>query len=234
MNTTIRLLTYLIAAGPLFAQVSDAPPPAAEQQALTAKIKQSAMRFRGQLPDFICTEVETRWEDTSGTGNKWKLRDALEMLVHFAQDGRTAIKLILPTPIFSAKDDPQFQWSRWDELAGRRVAAFAFRAQPIVKNYPDGKRGFLLAFHGLVYADPADGMVLRLETHTDAPQGYPFEDGSGDVDYRAVTISNRKLILPVKATTRLRRGKLLSRNEMQFTEYRKYEADSTVTFGDDH
>jgi hypothetical protein len=40
------------------------------------------------------------------------------------------------------------------------------------------------------------------------------------------------MVLPVKAVARYRVNKLLTRNEIQFTGYRKYEADSKVTFGD--
>jgi hypothetical protein len=249
MNTRIKVLGYLIVAAPLFAQLSDAPPSPAEQQALTAKIKWTALRFRGQLPDFICTEVEARWE---GTEVKLKRRDSLEMLVYFTQEGRTGIKLlkvdgkparrdyaqlkgamdpeflhgaILPTHLFGPKADPQFEWKRWDTLDGRRMAVLAFRAQRVIQ-----AQGLPLAFHGVVYADPTDGMVMRLEVQGDVPPGSLFDETGWDVDYGAVTLSGRELILPVKAVTRFRRGKALWRNEMQFTGYRKYEADSTVTF----
>ncbi len=257
----MRLLTCLAVAAPLIAQISDAPPTAAEQQELTAKIKQTALRFRGQLPDFICTEIETRWEDTSGTGQHWKQRDTLDAQVYFAQGGRTFLKLlkrdgkpthrdyrhiggaidvgllagaIVPTGVFSEPADPQFEWSRWEDLGGRRMAVFGFRAKPVSKNYPDGKHGFPIGFHGLVYAEPSDGMVMRIETFVDAPPGYPFEESGWDVTYGSVSISGRELVLPVKATVHARRGKNLSRNELQFTGYRKYETDSTVTFSDDH
>jgi hypothetical protein len=239
----------LAAAAPLFAQVSDAPPTAAEQQALTEKIKWTALRFRGQLPDFICMEIETRGEGTEG---KLKKHDSLEMLVYFTQEGHTGIKLlkvdgkparkdyekaggamdpeflhgaILPTHLFGPKADPQFEWKRWDTINGRRMAVLAFRAQRVLQ-----AQGLPLAFHGLVYADPTDGMVLRLEVQGDVPPGSLFDETGWDVDYGPMRLSGRELILPVKAVTRFRRGKSVWRNEMQFTGYRKYEADSTVTF----
>ncbi len=236
----------------LFAQVSDAPPTGAEQQDLTAKIRQTALRFRGQLPDFICTEVETRLQGSSSPGAKLKQRDTLEMLVYFTQEGRTGIKLqkvdgkparrdyekvggamdpeflhgaILPTHLFGPKASPQFEWRRWETLGGRHAAVFWFHAQAIIQT-----KGSPLGFHGLVYADPADGMVLRLEVETDVPPGYAFDETGWDVDYGAVTLSGRELLLPVKAVTRFRRATSVWRNEMEFTGYRKYEADSTVSF----
>ncbi len=174
------------------------------------------------------------------------------MLVYFTQDGRTGIKLlkvdgkparrdydrlkgamdpeflhgaILPTHLLSPKADPQFEWNRWDELCGRRVAVLAFHAQPVIQ-----AQGVPITFHGLVYADPTDGMVMRLEVEGDVPPVSLFDETGWDVDYGAVTLSGRELVLPVKAVTRFRRANSPWRNEMQFTGYRKYEADSTVTF----
>jgi hypothetical protein len=101
----------------------------------------------------------------------------------------------------------------------------AFRANRVME-----AQGLPLAFHGVVYADPMDGMVMRLEVAGDVPPGSLFDETGWDVDYRPVKLSGRELILPVKAGTRFRRANSLWRNEMQFTGYRKYEADSTVTF----
>jgi hypothetical protein len=253
MKLIPRLVLATIISGlPAFTAAADAPLSADEQRALTEKIKRTALRFRGQLPDFICTEIETRWQNASSAGAKLKKRDSLEMLVYFTQEGRTGIKLlkvdgkparkdyekadgamdpeflhgaILPTHLFSPKADPRFEWTRWDTLGGRRMAVLSFHAQPVIQ-----AQGFSIAFHGLVYADPSDGMVMRLEMEVDAPPGYPFDETGWEVDYGAVTLSGRELILPLKAITHFRRAKSVWRNEMEFTGYRKYEADSTVTF----
>jgi hypothetical protein len=243
----------LVMSGALRAQ-PDAAPDAIQQQAILARVKLSAMRFRGQLPDFICPKLTTRWENE-------KQRDSLEELVYFTQGGRTAMKLlklnakattrthlnvggfiedsllagaIIPANIFGANAPAQFEWSRWEARDGRRMAVFTFRVAPWIKNYPDGRHPYLLGYHGVVFADAEDGMVRRLEVHDDPPPGYPFQDSGWDVDYGPITISGRELVLPVKAVMHLRINKTLfkrsSRNEIQFTDYRKFEADSTVTF----
>ena len=89
------LLCTLLAciAVPLSAQ-SAAPPDAAEQQELLRQIRASAMRFQGHLPDFLCTKLTQRFEDHSGTGHSFKLRDTLEESVVFSSNGQTAIKLV--------------------------------------------------------------------------------------------------------------------------------------------
>jgi hypothetical protein len=259
------LPALLFAAGCLLRAQSGAPldpaPDAGRQQALLTRIKQSAMRFQGQLPDFICTKLTSRWEDSSGSGKKWKRRDELEETVFFAQNGRTATQLlklngkptnrthgniggvvedgvvrdaIVPASIFGPLANGRFEWIRWDLIEHRRMAVFAFKVAPLFKNYPDGKHAFLIGFHGLVYGDADDGKVMRLEVHVDGPDGYPFQESGWDIDYGAVAISGRELLLPVKAVARYRVDKLLARNEIQFTGYRKYEADSKVTFGNNN
>ena len=227
------------------------PPSADEQEFLSQRIRQTALRFRGQLPDFTATEQEVRWIDSSGMG-KWKKRDTLELQISFSQDGRTGVKLlkidgkpakrpydretgakdpeflhgaILPTHLFAPRPDPQFVWIRWDSLGGRRVAVLSFRAKPVTN-----VNGFLLGFHGVVYADPADGMPLRLEVQTDAPAGFGFDESGWDADYAPVTLSGRELVLPVRAVTHYHGNKAQWKNEIQLSGYRKYEADSTVKF----
>jgi hypothetical protein len=255
------LLFAGVCGGGLLRAQSDAAPDVGQQQAMLARIKQSAMRFEGQLPDFICTKLTARFEDSSGSGKKWKRRDELEETVFFAQNGRTATQLlklngkptnrshdsiggivengvvrdaIVPASIFGPLANGQFAWSRWGTLNAsfnaRRTAVFAFMTPRLFKNYPDGTRAYLIGFHGLVYANPEDGMPLRLEVHVDGPEGYPFQESGWDIDYGTVTIAGRELVLPVKAVARYRVNKLLTRNEIQFTGYRKYEADSKVTF----
>ncbi len=137
---------------------------------------------------------------------------------------------IVPSSIFGPLADGQFAWSGWETLNDRRMAVFAFKVAPFDKNFPDGKRAYVIGFHGLVYGDAEDGTVMRLEVHVDGPPGYPFQESGWDIDYGLVSISGKELLLPVKTVARYRVDKLLGRNEIQFTGYRKYNVDSKLTF----
>ena len=68
-------------------------PDAASLQSLLQRIKASAMRYAGHLPDFTCTEVTIRKEDSSGNGATWRTLDTLEEVVSFASNGRISKKL---------------------------------------------------------------------------------------------------------------------------------------------
>ena len=54
---------------------------------------------------------------------------------------------------------------------------------------------------------------------------------STTIDYDEIPIGDRKYLLPVQATVSLLLAEKKIRNEIEFQEYRKFEADSAVTFG---
>src|SRR5580704_12486368 len=88
MTSTRGLAFTLIAACPgVFGQTA---PDAAALDALLVRVKASAMRYQGHLPDFTCTEVTVRKEDSFGNGANWRMLDTLEELVSFASSGHVS------------------------------------------------------------------------------------------------------------------------------------------------
>src|ERR1700691_2637654 len=76
---------FLLMAG--FSSAQPAPPPSSEpappspsdQRMLLARVRQEALRYQRELPDFLCTQLTTRSVDQTGTGKHWKKRDTLEV-----------------------------------------------------------------------------------------------------------------------------------------------------------
>jgi hypothetical protein len=248
-------IMVMSALAPLRAVAQGGIPP--EEQELLARVRQSALRFRGHLPDFVCIQITKRWEGRSGAGTSWKLKDTLEEQVVFAKRGQETKKLvkvngkatqksmfgvggivenlmlsgtILPLGIFGQQAKPQFQWSGFQDVSGRRMAVFSFPAEG--ENYPDGKHRYVLALHGRVFADPDDDTPLRIENTAVGPPGYPFGESGWDADYAPVRIGERELVLPVTAVMSGTRGKLRWKSEIQFTSYRKFDSESAIKFGD--
>jgi hypothetical protein len=62
------------------------------------------------------------------------------------------------------------------------------------------------------------------------PPGYPFTEVRVETDYAPVIISDRELILPTKAVVTAVRGKRQDKSEIQFSGYRKYQADTSIRF----
>ena len=56
---------------------------------------------------------------------------------------------------------------------------------------------------------------------------------STTIDYGEVVIGEKKYLLPLEATVALLLETKKVRNEMEFQAYRKFEADTVITFGSD-
>lgn len=213
------------------------------------------MRYQGHLPDFSCTEVTVRKEDSSGKGANWRALDTLEESVSFASSGRVSKTLvkkngrpttsrkpgglienaalsgaIVPRGIFGAKAQPRFDWDHWETQSEHRIAVIAYRA--LGENYPDGKTRYELKVTGRILFDDTAGNLVRTESSSVGPPGYPFGEVRLETDYAPVTIADRELILPIRAVMTTVRGKRLYRSEIRFSAYRKYQADSTIRFED--
>jgi hypothetical protein len=246
------VLTLIATCQGVFAQPS---PDAAALEALLVRIKASAMRYQGHLPDFTCTEVTVRKEDSSGEGANWRTLDTLEEVVSFASSGRVSKTLVKkngrpttrnkpgglienavlsgaiePRGIFGAKAEPKFDWDHWETRSDHRIAVIAYRA--VGENYPDGKTRYQLKVTGRIVFDDTTGNLVRTESSSVGPPGYPFGEVRVETDYAQVTISGRELILPTKAVMTTSRGKRRYQSDIQFSGYRKYQADTTIRFGE--
>jgi hypothetical protein len=251
MSKAPCLAFTLIAACPgVFAQPS---PDAAALDALVVRMKASAMRYQGHLPDFTCTEITVRKENSSGNGANWRTLDTLEELVSFASSGnvsKTLVKkngrpttrnrpgglienavlsgAIVPRAIFGAQAQPKFDWDHWETRSEHRIAVISYHG--LGENYPDGRTRYELKVTGRIVFDETAGNLVRTESSSVGPPGYPFGEVRVETDYAPVTISDRELTLPTKAVMTTARGKRLYLSEIQFSGYRKYQADTTIRF----
>jgi hypothetical protein len=255
------LCTFLAIAAAAYPQAPPEPPApgAAEQQAILARIKVGALRYQGEVPDFVCEELITRSEANAKTPERWKQLDTLDEELGFVggREAHTLLRIngkptrvsheeldgmrsdgllqfvMVPSWIFGSQAKTRFDWSRWETRDGRRLAVFAFQVPPSISTHPlvNQSQSFLVGYHGLIYADPSSGDMARLEAQMDAPKDFPFQEDGFEIDYGQVEISGQAFLLPVRSVGRVRDGKLLTKNEIEFGEYRKYGADATVTFG---
>jgi hypothetical protein len=240
------------------AQTSEPAPSVTDQQAMLARITKGALRYQGEVPDFLCEELITRSEANAKAPDRWKQLDTLEEELGFVggQETHTLLKIngkktrtsheelegmrsdgllqfvMVPSWIFGSRAGTRFDWNRWQTLAGRRVAVFAFQAPPSISTHPlaNESRSFLVGYHGLIYADPATGDMARLEASMDAPKDFPFQEDAFEIDYGQVEIGGQPFLLPVKSVGWVRDRKLLTRNDIEIGQYRKYGADATVIF----
>lgn len=242
--------TLIAACTGAFAQTA---PDATALDALLMRIKASAMRYEGHLPEFTCTEVTVRKEDSSGKGAHWRTVDTLEEVVSFASTGPVSKNLvkrngrpitgnmpgglienavlsgaIVPQGVFGAKSQPTFDWDHWETTSGHRIAVIAYQAVGV--NYPDRKTRYALKVSGRIIFDDSAGNLVRTESSSVGPPGYPLGEVRVATDYAPVSLSDRGLILPTRAVVTTAVGKRLYQSDIQFSGYRKYQIDSTIRF----
>jgi hypothetical protein len=141
--------------------------------------------------------------------------------------------------LFEPRTAAVFQWARHSLLRGRPVYVFAFQVPrsrskwsltfTAAKDSPPSQ--IITAYSGLVYIDKETERTLRIKMDAaDVPPTFPIQQASTRLDYDYIAISNQPHLLPLKAEVRMRAGRELNRNDVEFRLYRKFSADATISF----
>lgn len=234
------------------------PPGPAELKQILAEITEKALAYTKGLPNFICAQVTTRSFDPSGT-ESWHQEDKIQEQLSYV-DGKEDYKVVLVNnlpvanmkheqlggvtssgefgtmlyQIFAPQTQTQFDWERWATLRGKRMYVFSFHVSQPNSDYsiyhgPTG-RTIVAGYHGLVYADAETKQIMRIKMDCEGLEGFPINQVSLTLDYAPTRISDQDFVLPMAAEVRSREGRALGKNVMQFSLYRKFSSEATITF----
>jgi hypothetical protein len=98
---------------------------------------------------------------------------------------------------------------------------------------PDGRQ-YSPAYHGAIWVDKDSRRVLKLEQKTtDFPFGSPFSRADCTLEYAFIKIENNTYLLPSSSENIgcVSGAGSCSRNSLVFKSYKKFTADSSITFG---
>lgn len=231
-------------------------PDSAEQQRILDKVRQYAARYLDNLPNFVCARVTEQFEAGKKPKN-WKQLDTLTAKLVFNQGkedqtlelvngkpvrpGRYIQRPldtsgefgILVSNVLDANTYAQISWSRWEDLRGHRAAVFEYLIDEKHSTLSLGLGGvaIFVPYRGLIYADPESGEVWRITNEPfDIPESLLTKSIDTTIDYGTVDIGKRHFILPVTASILLDTGHKNILNKVSFNEYRKFEAESKITF----
>jgi hypothetical protein len=87
-----------------------------------------------------------------------------------------------------------------------------------------------IPYCGEVWIDPDTGGVWRLSDVVEYPARFKTRKSSGVMEYDSVTLGAATYLLPVKNTVIMDARTERSRPEYVYRNYRKFEADSSITF----
>src|SRR5581483_2095243 len=234
------------------------PPPSSEEQArVIHEVRENALNYSKNLPDFICTQVTRRYYDPSGL-EFWQMSDVITARLSYFEQ-KEEYKLIMVNnqvtnepysslrgavsygefgsmlrEIFEPESKTDFQWERWATLRGKRTHVFSYRvAQPNSRwsiNY-ERTTEVTPGYRGLIYVEKASNTVLRITLEAeDIPPSFPVQQASTVLDYDYSRVGDGNFLLPLRGVMRMRSDKLLTKNEMEFRLYRKFSSESTITF----
>jgi hypothetical protein len=233
------------------------PPDSVEQARILHEILDKARSYSASLPNYLCVQVTRRRVDPSGTEN-WRLVDTIqEQLSYFDRQETYKVAMIngravanvshdqlggavssgefgtIFTEIFAPETETEFDWDHWATLRGRRMYVFSYRVRRQLYGIYDGEshRSIKSGYHGLIYADRDNHTVMRWTLQCDdIPSDFPVRDVKLDVNYDFIKIADQEFVLPLKTEIRSSRGRYLSWNEAEFHLYRKFGADTSITF----
>ena len=240
------------------APASPPPPSPEEQRRVIDQAREFALGYSKNLPNFICTQVTRRYVDPSGL-EYWQQQDVLTARLSFFEQ-KENYKLVLVNnhaitndvpyqsvggsistgefgsmmkEMFDPAAEADFRWERWGKLRGRVAHVYAYRVEKSRSKWHvtyEKTDDIVPAYHGLVFIDRDNNMVVRIVFEADLPVSFPIQQVTDTLDYDLASIGAQEFMLPLKAQVRMRQGKLLAKNDVEFRLYRKFTAEAEIKY----
>lgn len=234
------------------------PPAPADQDRMIAVMTRYADDYTSKLPNFICEQVTTQFE-AGKKSEKWHKGDTItsKLVFNGGREQRTLELVndkpvrpdhrprfhtsfssegefgILLSKIFDPASKAKFTWVEWDTIRSHRAARIDYSID--VAHSTMELTNFIkavVAYHGSVYIDPDAGTVWRVTSATtEIPEEMQMTSVNTVIDYEPRPIEQQTYLLPVSAVVVLVTDRDKVRNEIEFQNYRKFGAESTITFG---
>ena len=230
-----------------------------EKDEIVNQLRTKALKFTEELPNFVANQITRRNVDPSGSDRNWKLVDTIDEELSYSEhkeeykvvkvNGKPVSNGSHDRPngltssgefasvlayVFDPASEATFEWSNWAKVNDRRSYVLGYKVDKAHSKFtisvPGSKNKLVVGFIGLIYADAETGGVTRLLVIGQSPPGYPVQGVTLDVNYGFTKIGDQEYLLPLKSDLRLKDGKGLIWNEVEFRNYRKFGAESTLHF----
>jgi hypothetical protein len=256
LSCPARNLTVLVAVALGICASGQEPPDAAAAQKILADATEYAAHHERDLPNFICTQTTRRFQDFSGREEFRPVDMIVERLTYFEHQEDYKVLEVNGLPSHLGHDElggasssgefgsvmkgvfsptTEFHWQAWFTLRGQKMHVYAYQVAKANSDYHivvQGRPGSLVtAYHGLVFIDDRRHFIHRITLRADGiPPAFPVQDVSLMLDYEFTQIGDANYLLPLNFELRSRDGKALIKNDVDYDNYRKFTADSTLTF----
>ncbi len=223
------------------------------------KARETAFEFTETLPDYIVKQYTTRYVSANAkrVDTSWQPLDVVSADV-ITENGKERYENILRNGKPTKDVEETGSWSTGEFastlqaiLSPASDALFTNKKSTTIENRPAWRYDFMIeqprsswqvyaggsrfrpAYGGAIWIDKETSRVLRIEMDArKIPNEFPLDHVESEVDYGFVTIGTKKYVLPTHSESlSCNRGTTeCSRNSIDFRNYKKYGADSSVTF----
>lgn len=215
-----------------------------------------AVEFRQDMPDYIAQQHTARYISTTRPA-RWEAADVVSAEVVYRQgkeeyrniqlNGRPVRQAIDTTGAWSTGEFvsvlqevmmPQttFKRSGEERIGGREAWVYNFSVRKPNSHWriedPNG-RWEKPAYTGTIWIDKELRRVVRIEERTGTmPPDFYYDKAELTLDYGFVRIDTKNYLLPVRSENLacIRGSATCKRNVIDFRNYRKFSADSNLTF----
>jgi hypothetical protein len=224
--------------------------------------RDAAFEFTDTLPNYIVKQYTTRYQTDTAHGNRtsWQALDVVTADV-VCENGKESYKNILingKAPRDSIEKSGSWSTGEFATvlqgiLAPQTNADFHNKRSTTIVNRPAWRydysveqpnsmwhvyassESYVPGYTGSIWIDKENFRVLRIEmSAVDMPRSFALDAVESAVDYDYVLIGDQKALLPVhsEALSCVRGTAECTRNVIEFRNYKKFGADTSITFGD--
>lgn len=210
----------------------------------TEQVKRNNRTNRASGPAIFTNDRLTIQLSYSGQKEHYKLvamngiptKDPLSSLDGLITGGEFGSQL---AGVFNPDSSADFKWKQSSKIRKRAVAVYTYRIARANSHYMVGDRAdngkiqsAAAGYHGEVFLDSTTSRVFRLTAETDdVPKEFDDLHSSVEVDYDFFNVAGRNHLLPSHSKSQMEHSGRQIANEVTFTDYKKFVAESTVDFG---
>lgn len=242
---------------------SSRPPMRRSGDPVIDSARDAAFEFIDTLPNYIVKQYTTRYQTDTAHGNRtsWQALDVVTADV-VCENGKESYKNLLingKAPrdaieksgswstgefatilqgILHPSTDADFHNKRSTTIANRAAYRYDYSVEQSrsMWHVTASSESYIPGYTGSIWIDKETYRVLRIEmSAVNMPRSFPLDAVESAVDYDYVLIGEQKHLLPVhsEALSCMRGTAECTRNVIEFRNYKKFTADSSITFGDD-
>ncbi len=135
--------------------------------------------------------------------------------------------------IFEPSSETDFKWVALKAVRTKAANEFHYSIEQAYSQETvshGDKEKVKTGFHGSVFIEKGTNVVLRITVTPEIPPSFPVQDVDQVVDYDYQDIGGQTFLLPLKSQVTMRDGLIGTRNDIEWRSYRKYSADTSITF----